>query len=345
MKKLIIFSILIVCVLSVMAQKQYKANANKLPIAYVNIDSLLLNYQFAREANEGLVKKQEESRLIINTRARKLQSEMDEFQRKLENNEFTSRERAEEEQKKLLQEQKILRDLDGKLSKQLTDDQQLMSEQLRDKLKEMIIVFNKDRKYEIILSNTANDNILYAAFGYDITNELLKLLNEAYSKKQIMYAPQNVESFWGFKFGDNKDYVIDNIREIKGYTRAGYDRIDDKIILENVRLFEFEFDTLKMNFYDSEFQKGTIVKIYNTENKKNLNKDIDKLIITLNNNYGNGEKIQKRNDYTISKIWKSSSNNRDLVYLTTNNYSTKFGKILTLKIEFNGINAHKILHN
>lgn len=345
MKKLIIFSILIVCVQSVIAQKQYKANANKLPIAYVNIDSLLLNYQFAREANEGLVKKQEESRLIINTRARKLQSEMDEFQRKLENNEFKSRERAEEEQKKLLQEQKVLQDLDGKLSKQLTDEQQLISKQLRDKLKEMIVVFNKDKKYEIILSNTANDNILYAALGYDITNELLKLLNEAYSKRQIMYAPQNVESFWGFKFGDNKDYIMDNIREIKGYSHAGYDRIDDNIILENVRLFEFEFDTLKMNFYDSEFQKGTIVKIYNTENKKNLNKDIDKLINTLNNNYGNGEKIQKINDYTISKIWKSSSNNRDLVYLTTNNYSTKFGKILTLKIEFNGINAHKILHN
>ena len=30
----------------------------KLPIAYVNIDSLLLNYQFAKDANESLIKKQ-----------------------------------------------------------------------------------------------------------------------------------------------------------------------------------------------------------------------------------------------------------------------------------------------
>jgi len=31
-------------------------NPGKLPIAYVNVDSLLLNYQFAKEANESLIK-------------------------------------------------------------------------------------------------------------------------------------------------------------------------------------------------------------------------------------------------------------------------------------------------
>jgi len=30
----------------------------KLPIAYINIDSLLLHYQFAKDANESLIKKQ-----------------------------------------------------------------------------------------------------------------------------------------------------------------------------------------------------------------------------------------------------------------------------------------------
>ena len=70
-------------------------SVGRLPIAYVNIDSLLLNYQFAMDANESLIKKQEDSRLNINSKARKLQNEMTEFQRKLENNAFLSRERAE----------------------------------------------------------------------------------------------------------------------------------------------------------------------------------------------------------------------------------------------------------
>jgi len=46
----------------------------KLPIAYINIDSLLLNYTLAKESNESLIKKQEESRLTNNSNARTLQT-------------------------------------------------------------------------------------------------------------------------------------------------------------------------------------------------------------------------------------------------------------------------------
>ncbi len=155
----------------------------KLPIAYINIDSLLLNYQFAKEANEALIKKQEDSRLTINTQARQLQSEMAEFQRKLENNAFLSRERAEQEQARLQRKQQELQELDGKLSQQLMQVQQKMSEGLRDTINAFMKEYNKDNKYELIISNTSSDNILYAAKGYDITEEVTKILNERCAKK------------------------------------------------------------------------------------------------------------------------------------------------------------------
>lgn len=157
----------------------------KLPIAYVNIDSLLLNYQFAKDANESLIKKQEDSRLTVNTRARELQAEMSEFQRKLENNAFLSRERAEQEQVRLQKKQQELQAMDGKLSQQLMQVQQKMSEELRDTINAFMKEYNKDNKYELIISNTSSDNILYAAKGYDITEEVTTLLNErcAASKK------------------------------------------------------------------------------------------------------------------------------------------------------------------
>ena len=41
-----------------------------MPIAYVNLDSLLANYVFAQEANEQLMTKQEDARLKLNTKAR-----------------------------------------------------------------------------------------------------------------------------------------------------------------------------------------------------------------------------------------------------------------------------------
>ncbi|MEI8086777.1 MAG: OmpH family outer membrane protein [Paludibacter sp.] len=156
----------------------------KLPIAYVNIDSLLLNYQFAKDANESLIKKQEASRLTVNTRARQLQGEMAEFQKKLENNAFLSRERAEQEQLRLQNKQKELQEMDGKLSQQLMQVQQKMSEELRDTINAFMKEYNKDNKYEMIISNTSSDNILYAAKGYDITKDVTKMLNERCADKK-----------------------------------------------------------------------------------------------------------------------------------------------------------------
>lgn len=156
----------------------------KLPIAYINIDSLLLNYQFAKEANVSLVKKQENSRSIVSTKAGILQKEMAEFQKKLENNAFLSRERAEQEQVRLQKKQQELQQLDAKLSQQLGQEQQKMSEELRDTINKFMKEYNKNNKYEMIISNTSSDNILYAAKGYNITKEISKLLNERFSKKK-----------------------------------------------------------------------------------------------------------------------------------------------------------------
>lgn len=158
--------------------------SGKLPIAYINVDSLLLHYQFAKDANESLIKKQEDSRLTINTKARQLQVEMGEFQRKLENNAFLSRDRAEQEQARLQKKQQELQELDGNLSKQLVQVQQKMSEQLRDTINSFMKQYNKDHKYQMIISNTSNDNVLYAEKGYDITAEVTKLLNERFASKK-----------------------------------------------------------------------------------------------------------------------------------------------------------------
>ena len=159
-------------------------SGGKLPIAYVNVDLFLQNYQFAKESNESLISKQENSRLDINSKARQLQNEMAEFQRKLENNAFLSRERAEQEQSRLLKRQQELQALDGKLSQQLMQVQQKMSEQLRDTINAFLKQYNKNNKYQVIFSNTSSDNVLFAVKGYDITTEVTKMLNERYAAKK-----------------------------------------------------------------------------------------------------------------------------------------------------------------
>lgn len=157
----------------------------KLSIAYVNVDSLLIHYQFAKEANESLIRKQEDSRLKVNSMKQQLQNEVEDFQRKRDNNAFLSIDRAKQEANRLEKKNQELQELDGNLSRQLMQVQQKMSEQLRDTINKFMKEYNKDRKYQVIFSNTSADNVLYAEKGYDITTEVTKLLNDRFeaSKK------------------------------------------------------------------------------------------------------------------------------------------------------------------
>ncbi len=152
-----------------------------LPVAYVNVDSLLLNYNYSKDLNEIILKKQENSRANITQKARSLQSEMQDFQRKIENNAFLTRERAEQEQQRLLKKQQELQDLDNQLAQELMQEQQKLNEQLRDTIVSQLGVFNQGRGFQIVFSNTMGDNILLAGKVYDITGELLEYLNKSYS--------------------------------------------------------------------------------------------------------------------------------------------------------------------
>ena len=152
-----------------------------LPIAYVNVDSLLLNYNYSKDLNEIILKKQENSRANITQKARSLQSEMQDFQRKIENNAFLTRERAEQEQQRLLKKQQELQDLDNQLAQELMQEQQKLNEQLRDTIVAQLKVFNQGRGYQVVFSNTMGDNILLAGQAYEITAELLEQLNMNYS--------------------------------------------------------------------------------------------------------------------------------------------------------------------
>ncbi len=165
------------------AAPQAIAVGEQLPVAYVNLDSVLLNYTFAINANEKLMTKQEDARLKLNTKANTLQREAADFQRKLENNAFLSRERAEAEQNKLIRKQQELQELEAKLTNEIMQQNQELNLQLADTLNTFLAEFNADGRFQIIFANTGQDNILQAADAYDVTAEVIKQLNARCAKK------------------------------------------------------------------------------------------------------------------------------------------------------------------
>jgi outer membrane protein len=179
------FSSVTTCCKAKENEPQQKTFSSKgaLPIAYVNVDSLLSNYTFAKDANQRLLSKGESSRATLNAKAKVLQGEMMEFQRKVQNNAFLSRDRAEQEQARLVNKQRELENLDKTLTQELMKEQQKLNEQMRDTIDIFLKQYNKGKNIQIIFSNTMKDNILYANKTYDITKDVIKELNERYEKK------------------------------------------------------------------------------------------------------------------------------------------------------------------
>jgi outer membrane protein len=152
-----------------------------LPVAYVNIDSVLTNYQYAKEASDALMKKTESSRASLNQKQKQIENEYREFQRKLQNNAFLTQERAQQEQNRI---QKMAADLEqtaGRLDNELAMEQMTVNSQLADSVRLCIKEFNKTANYHIIFSNSGLDNILYAKEKYNITNQVINLLNQRHA--------------------------------------------------------------------------------------------------------------------------------------------------------------------
>ncbi|MDY3268007.1 MAG: OmpH family outer membrane protein [Phocaeicola sp.] len=154
---------------------------SNMKIAYVEIDSLLTKYRFWNDLNEQMIKKEENIRTTLNEKAKALDAAMREFQRKYENNGFVSQESAQQQQARLVKQQQELQALQEKLSKDLADENQKNSLQLRDSINSFLKIYNQTKGYSLIISNTGFDNLLYADPAYNITQEIVDGLNARYN--------------------------------------------------------------------------------------------------------------------------------------------------------------------
>jgi len=157
------------------------AQEGAMPVAFINLDSILQGYTFALEAQDKLLTRQENARLELNQKARTLQNEMADFQRKLENNAFLSRQRAESEQQRILKKQQDLENREAQLTQEILLENQQLQAQLADTILGYLRQLNAEGRYQMIFSNNAKDNILLAAEGYDITVEVIDALNARYT--------------------------------------------------------------------------------------------------------------------------------------------------------------------
>ena len=148
-------------------------------IAYVEVDSLMTQYDFAKDYSVTLQKKSNNARNTLTQKGNQLQAAVNNFQQKLNNNGFTSREQAASVQAAIERQQRDLQELQARLESELANETQKFNEALRDSLNNFLTSYNTDKKYDLILSK-AGDNILFADHKYDITKDIINGLNKRY---------------------------------------------------------------------------------------------------------------------------------------------------------------------
>lgn len=149
-----------------------------LKIAYIEVDSIMSQYKFCKEYALILEKKSQNIQNTINSKGRSLQNAVAKFQQDIQNNKYTQQQ-AEAVQAGLQKQDADLRELQQRLGNEFQSETEKFNKALRDSIQHYLAVYNKDKKYSIILSK-AGDNILYADKAYDITNEVIAGLNKAY---------------------------------------------------------------------------------------------------------------------------------------------------------------------
>jgi outer membrane protein len=153
-----------------------------LKVAYVEVDSLMTQYQFCKDYNLLLNQKGENAQKTLAGKQRTLQQHAAALQKKYENNGFTTRDELERAQNQLAKEQQDLAELEQRLMSELANEQAKLTMEMRDSIQAFLKVYNKTKKYDYIFSRQG-DNILLANKKFDITNEVVAGLNKRYKAK------------------------------------------------------------------------------------------------------------------------------------------------------------------
>jgi len=151
----------------------------ELRIAYVDTDSIMLQYEYAKDLEQGLKSYQKQLESSYEGQLRKLQTDFENYQKTGDKLTLTEQRRKEED---LMKRQQELPEVQQRMMSQLQERQVEDNKKLLNSVYAFIKDYNsKNKKFNIILSKSyVSSSVLYADQGLDITKEIIKGLNQEY---------------------------------------------------------------------------------------------------------------------------------------------------------------------
>lgn len=145
-------------------------------IAYVDLDSLEAHFEYFKEKRALLEQKQQQMDNQLKGKARALQSEYEDLQRRAST---LTQEQGEAAQRSLMTKQQQLEQEAQNLRATYTEQETKFNEELQKRLDDFLKSFNADKRFAYIFSyRSTASNILYKDPAYDVTPDVIKGMND-----------------------------------------------------------------------------------------------------------------------------------------------------------------------
>ena len=148
-------------------------------IAFVEVDSLILNFGLYFDLTAEMTSKQQKSESELSTKGRQYETGVRDYEDKVRKGLVTRATAAEMEQA-LLQQQQELVNLRDQLQYELMEEEQVMNRQVLDYIHKFLDGYAKEHNYTYILGKSFGGQVLYGDTTLDITDQVLVKLNEQY---------------------------------------------------------------------------------------------------------------------------------------------------------------------
>lgn len=158
------------------------ASQGGLKIAYIQTDSVLVNYQLAIDLQKEFASQQQQFTSDFSSKRQNFENQAVAFQEKLQRGGFLSEDRAVKERDRILGMEQEIKQMDYELSNKLSQMEASINKRLADSIVSYVKDYNKKHNYTLIFSNAGN--IIVGNPQNNISKQILDGLNARYASSK-----------------------------------------------------------------------------------------------------------------------------------------------------------------
>jgi outer membrane protein len=157
-------------------------SSDKEAIVYVNSDTLLSKYEYAKDMGKRLEDKGKSAQSDLASRGQAFQREVADYQKQQATMAADQRQKTEQ---RLQREQQELQTYQQRASADFQNEQGTENGKLYDKIADFAKSYAKEKGYKLVLTySKANPTVLYGDPALDVTSDVVQKLNDAYAKEK-----------------------------------------------------------------------------------------------------------------------------------------------------------------